>query len=197
MDTGATQGALFGQYQDTENYPFAIYDFNCDGVGGGVYAPYENSYYDVAGIPSELINNGNWFWTWTIMMIYIASGGWLVGYVLFIPASIIMGIYNAVVSIYAFFIMLFENPNRLNFQEWVSYPFRRQVVQALCILFADIVILIPGVSAFAMPALGALAISDFLDYQGWAQVGATLSIPFSGTEAYGYTVQPAGYTPIY
>lgn len=37
---------------------------------------------------------------------------------------------------------------------------------------------IPGLSAFTMPFLGVWAVNDFLDYQGWEQLGDTLSIPF-------------------
>lgn len=43
-------------------------------------------YGDIAGLPAELINNGNWFATWFILMSYIGSGSWLLGFVLFIPA---------------------------------------------------------------------------------------------------------------
>ena len=44
---------------------------------------------------------------------------------------------------------------------------------------ANIMILIPGVSAFMMPLLGTWALNDYLDYQGWDQVGFTLGIPFN------------------
>lgn len=76
------------------------------------------------------------------------------------------------------------------------YPARRQVVGILIAFIAYVVILIPGVSAFGMPVLGAWAINDYLDYQGWNQVGYTLSLPFMGMDAWA-TGTPVGYADPY
>lgn len=180
-----------GGYIDGGYYPYGYnggYAVDPMYMGNGFYE-------DIAGLPAELINNGNWFWTWTILMSYIGSGSWLLGYVLFLPASTIMQIYNIVATLYGFFIMLFENPKRLSFQEWVFYPLRRQFVQWLCQLLGSVLILFPIVSAFGMPVLGALAINDYLDYQGWNQVGYTLSLPFMGYND-GYQIMAANtYNP--
>ena len=112
----------------------------------------------------------------------MASGAaWFLGYLIYIPFTILIGVYNFAVSLYSTGILIFENPQRLQFQEWLFYPIRRMIVQGFIMGFGLIWLSIPGASAFALPCLGLWMLLDFTDYQGFDQVGMTLGIPFYGT----------------
>lgn len=75
------------------------------------------------------------------------------------------------------------------------YPFRRWFVQAIFYWIGYFMVWLPGISAFGMPLLGIAAIADFLDWQGWEQMGFTLSIPFSGVDPYAHEIHYGAYTP--
>ena len=69
--------------------------------------------------------------------------------------------------IYSAQLMLFEKPQRLNVEEWLTYPVRRFLVEVFISFLGMISMPIPGLSAFTMPVLGVWAVQDFIDYQGW------------------------------
>lgn len=124
-------------------------------------------------------NNEEWGWAWYIALTYIVSGGgWVLGYVIYFPLTLIWQFNELVETIYATNIMLFEEPNRLTFEDWLAYPFRRYWMQKLIIFLGYQLLFFPGVSAIGLPLLGAWAINDWLDYEGWDSMWYTLSIPF-------------------
>lgn len=87
-------------------------------------------------------------------------------------------VYGLIVLVYSTHIMVFDKPQRLDFTEWVRYPLRRYFVQNYITFLGYVIMPFPGLSAVIMPFLGVWAISDFLDYKGYNQLGDTLSIPF-------------------
>jgi hypothetical protein len=106
----------------------------------------------------------------------VSGGGWLIGYTIYIPFTTTNSLYQTGAMIYALHVMLFQN--RLTVDDWLKYPLRRWGIQLLITCIGYLVMFIPGLSAFIMPFLGVWAVNDFLDYQGWDQLGDTLSIPF-------------------
>ena len=70
-------------------------------------------------------------------------------------------------SIYAFGIMIFENPQRLQFDEWLLYPIRRQMVESIIVTMGLFWLLVPFLNIFVLPLLGLWYVHDFLDYSGW------------------------------
>lgn len=91
-----------------------------------------------------------------------------------------MSIYNLAVVIYSTGLLLFETPQRLSAQEWLFYPLRRWLIENFIITIGLIVLSVPGLSLIFMPLLGLWYAIDFLDYQGFDQLGKTLGIPFNG-----------------
>ena len=62
-----------------------VYNWNCGNEVVQVGVDPED------GLPPELDNKENWFWTWIIGLSYlIGSGGWLLGYIAFIPLAIVL-----------------------------------------------------------------------------------------------------------
>ena len=105
-----------GIYQDNQNYPFPQFQWSC---GAGVRYIRNWNLADSRmrdAIPVELDNTFFWQWTWLILLTYIISGVfWLMGFLWFFPFSILMNLYNLGVVVYGTQLMLFEQPQRLNF----------------------------------------------------------------------------------
>lgn len=139
-------------------------------------------------LPIELINNSFWQWAWFILFTFVTSGaGWFLGYVIYLPMTMLMSIYNFAVVIYSTGLLLFETPQRLSAQEWLFYPVRRWLIEGFIISSGFFWLAIPGVSIIVMPLLGLWYANDFLDYQGFDQLGRTLGIPFNGYNSVQYT----------
>ena len=130
--------------------------------------------------PKQLLNDENWGWTWTILLTYVISGGgWILGYLIFIPLTYAIWVYMFIMLIYATILFLLEE---LLLNDFLNFPFRRFWVQTIIMMAGYILLMIPGVSLISLPLLGVLAIWDFLDYQSWEYVELTLSIPFNPEE---------------
>jgi hypothetical protein len=184
MNDFQTSGLNVGVYQDQINYPFERYDWDC-GTPAKRYS--SNWSYSQAVslsdniLPTELINDTFWIWAWLILFIYLFSaGGWWLGYIIYAPLTTVLGVYNIAVGFYSTGIMLFEYPQRLQFSEWLLYPMRRLVVEAIIIILGYFWLSVPLLNVFALPVLGLWYLNDFLDYTGWDQVTQTLGIPFNG-----------------
>ena len=104
----------------------------------------------------------------------------IIGNALYFPITTVLHLYNVAIWFYGTGIMLFESPQRLQFDEWLLYPVRRCIVEFVIIIMGYFWINVPLLSIFALPLLGLWYVNDFLDYSGWDQVTATLGIPFNG-----------------
>lgn len=174
-----------GVYQDQINYPFERFDWDCGSQGKRYSSNWsytqKNTGLGDDILPTELINNDFWIWTWLILFIYLFSaGGWFLGYLLYAPLTTVLSLYNTAVWFYSTGIMLFEYPQRLQFNEWLLYPVRRLIVEAIIITLGYFWLGVPLLNIFALPCLGLWYINDFLDYAGWDQVTTTLGLPFNG-----------------
>ena len=185
MSDFQTGGVDTGVYQDQINYPFERFDWDC----GSQFKRYSSNWsYSQSAvgrsdqvIPEELINYNFWVWTWLILFVYfLSAGGWFLGYLLYFPITMVLHLYNVAVWFYSTGIMLFESPQRLQFDEWLLYPVRRLIVEAVIILMGYFWLGVPLLNLFALPCLGLWYVNDFLDYSGWDQVTSTLGIPFNG-----------------
>ena len=125
-------------------------------------------------------NDDKWLWAWFILFTYLASGaGWLLGYIVYWPLTTLHSLLILGYVWYSLYVLLIDDEIQLTFDDFLWYPVRRWMVQNIIIIFGYFIMPIFGLSAFGMPTLGVWALNDFVDYQGWDQLGETLFLPFN------------------
>ena len=114
-----------------------------------------------------------------MLVTYTLSGFfWILGYIYFLPVTLVILAILGWDLTYITWLMLFQDPAPLTWDQWVNYPLRKVGVQSSLAMLGSLTLLLPFASAIIMPILGYLAVWDIMDYVDQGKVHENLMMPF-------------------